>query len=172
MAWLQFISWSFFDSKPLKLENGDRDREARRTRAMKPPRSDRRCGHVEAYRGIGRRPAGRQWGLERACRRIGGSVTAARREMTRRSPTNPAPPIPFPLSPPRCCAPPLVLVAGGLLFDSREWPPVLTAPISPSFDGTWGAIPDHFDGTRRRLGFRIRYCERRITACVFFLMLT
>ena len=33
--------------------------------------------------------------------------------------------------------------------------PALTAPISPSFDGTWGAIPDHFDGTRRRLGFRI-----------------
>jgi len=63
LAWLQFISWSFFDSKPLKLENGDRDREARRTRAMKPPRSDRRCGHVEAYRGIGRRPAGRQWGM-------------------------------------------------------------------------------------------------------------
>ena len=109
LAWLQFISWSFFDSKPLmKLENGDRGREARRTQAMKPPRNDRRCGHVAAYRELGRRPVGRQWGLERACRRIGGNVTAARREMTRRSPTNPAPPIPFPLSPPRCCAPPLV----------------------------------------------------------------
>ena len=60
----------------MKLENGDRGREARRTQAMKPPRNDRRCGHVAAYRGLGRRPAGRQWGLERACRRIGGSVRA------------------------------------------------------------------------------------------------
>ena len=114
VPWLQFISWSFFDSKPLmKLENGDRGREARRTQAMKPPRNDRRCGHVAAYRELGRRPVGRQWGLERACWRIGGNVTAARREMTRRSPTNPAPPIPFPLSPPRCCAPPTPISDGG-----------------------------------------------------------